>query len=127
MEIVKTLLGEWQEREFPETIIRDFNIDKYISSKLNKIIVLSGFRRVGKTYILLNELKNLLEKKNRKEVIYINFEDERIPLKSEFLSEFFPEIPSLQDHLDVMRRKHSPLQGSGTSAAESCEVRFLKK
>ena len=92
MEIVKTILEEWQEREFPEITPRDSNINKYVSSKLNKIIVLNGFRRVGKTYILLTELKKLLKDKNRKEVIYINFEDERIPLKTEFLSQLFPEI-----------------------------------
>ncbi|MCK5321334.1 ATP-binding protein [Candidatus Pacearchaeota archaeon] len=92
MEIVKTILEEWREREFPEITTRDLNIDKYLSSKINKIIVLNGFRRVGKTYILLDELKKILKNKNRKEVIYINFEDERIPLKTEFLSQLFPEI-----------------------------------
>ena len=92
MEIVKTILEEWREREFPEITTRDLNIDKYLSSKINKIIVLNGFRRVGKTYILLDELKKILKNKNRKEVIYMNFEDERIPLKTEFLSQLFPEI-----------------------------------
>ncbi|MDP2673047.1 MAG: ATP-binding protein [Nanoarchaeota archaeon] len=92
MEIIKTILNEWNAREFPEIYPREFNIEKYASSKLNKIIVLSGFRRVGKTYILLNEIKEMLKKFSKKEVIYLNFEDERIPLKSEFLSEIFPEI-----------------------------------
>ena len=76
MEIINTILEEWKEREFPEIIEREFSIEKYTGSKVNKIIVLSGFRRVGKTYILLNEIKKLLEKKDRKEVIYFNFEDE---------------------------------------------------
>jgi len=99
MEIVRTILEEWQEREFPEITPRDFKIDKYVSSKLNKIIVLNGFRRVGKTYILLNELKKLLKNKNRKEIIYINFEDERIPLKTELLSQLFPEIIRLNGQI----------------------------
>ena len=92
MEIINTILEEWKEREFPEIIEREFSIEKYTGSKVNKIIVLSGFRRVGKTYILLNEIKKLLEKKDRKEVIYFNFEDERIPLKEDFLSGLFPGI-----------------------------------
>ena len=92
METIKTILNEWKTREFPEIISRDFDIEKYISSKINKLIVLSGFRRVGKTYILLEEVKKLLNKYSKTEVIYINFEDERIPLKSEFLSELLPKI-----------------------------------
>jgi len=92
MEIMKKILNEWKGRAFPEVIGRDYNLGKYVSSKLNKIIVLSGFRRVGKTYLLFNEIKNLLENYSRKEVVYINFEDERIPLNSSFLSEIFPEI-----------------------------------
>ncbi|MBS3084842.1 ATP-binding protein [Candidatus Pacearchaeota archaeon] len=96
MEIINTILKEWENREFPKAISRGFNLEKYISSKLNKLIVLSGFRRVGKTYIFLKEVQKLLEKYSRKEVVYINFEDERIPLKSEFLSGLFPEIVKLK-------------------------------
>ncbi len=92
MDIVKTILNEWKERKFPEILPRDFNIAKYASSRLNKILVLNGFRRVGKTYILLNEIEKLLERFSKKEVIYLNFEDERIPLNKEFLSNLIPEI-----------------------------------
>jgi len=92
MNIIKTLLNEWEERDFPEIYSRSFEMNKYISSKLNKIIVLSGFRRVGKTYLLLNEIEGLLNKYSKKEVIYLNFEDERILLNSDFLSELLPEI-----------------------------------
>jgi predicted AAA+ superfamily ATPase len=48
-----------------------------------KIIVITGFRRAGKTYLILHLIKRLLEKMSREAVIYINFEDERIPLKTE--------------------------------------------
>ena len=58
MEIIKTILSEWEERKFPEVYPRTFGISKYVSSKLNKIIVLSGFRRVGKTYILFGEMSS---------------------------------------------------------------------
>jgi len=99
MGIIKTILNEWNAREFPEIYARKFNIGKYVFSRLNKIIVLSGFRRVGKTYILLNEVKEMLKKYSRKEVVYLNFEDERIPLKSEFLSEIFPELIRLNSEV----------------------------
>ena len=99
MEIVKTILNEWKSRDFPEILSRDFELEKYLSSKLNKILVLSGFRRVGKTYLLLNEIKDLLKNYSRKEVIYINFEDERIPLKTDFLSNLIPEIIRLNGEI----------------------------
>ncbi|MFW6282580.1 MAG: ATP-binding protein [Minisyncoccales bacterium] len=92
MKITETILNEWKSRVFPEIYERDFDISKYASSRLNKIVVLSGFRRVGKTYLLLDEVKSLLKKYSKKEIVYINFEDERIPLKSDFLSELLPEI-----------------------------------
>uniref|UniRef100_A0A7V1EHA5 AAA domain-containing protein n=1 Tax=candidate division WOR-3 bacterium TaxID=2052148 RepID=A0A7V1EHA5_UNCW3 len=38
-----------------------------------KIIVITGFRRVGKTYAVLNLIKNLLKEKSREEIIYIKF------------------------------------------------------
>ena len=59
MNITETILNEWKVREFPEIFPREFNIHKYIYSKLNKIVVLSGFRRVGKTYLLLIPLSNV--------------------------------------------------------------------
>ena len=99
MELMKTILDEWKNRDFPETISRDFDIGKYISSRLNKLIVLSGFRRVGKTYIFLEEIKKLLKDYSRKEIVYINFEDERIPLKSDFLSELLPEVVRINGNL----------------------------
>ena len=101
MEIIKTILNEWKERSFPNILPREINISKYVFSKLNKILVLNGFRRVGKTYILLNEMKELLKKYSKKEVIYLNFEDERIPLKKEFLSELIPEIIKINGELPM--------------------------
>ena len=95
MEIIKTLINEWQERKFPDIYPRDFEFSRFISSKINKIIVLNGFRRVGKTYLLLNEIQKLLRKYSKKEVIYFNFEDERIPKKTSFLSGLLPEIVKL--------------------------------
>lgn len=92
MQIVKKILNEWNERAFPDTLERNSNVNKYVSSKTNKILVLNGFRRVGKTYLLLGEVKKLLKTYSKKEVIYLNFEDERIPLKEGFLSELLPEI-----------------------------------
>lgn len=92
--VYKTLLEEWKQKVLPETFSREFDLERYFSQKLNKIVVLSGFRRVGKTYFLLHEIKKLLKgnKNPGKNIVYFNFEDERIPLRKDFLSNLFPEI-----------------------------------
>ena len=50
--IIKTILAEWKGKNIPAVIPREINLQDYINIKVNKIIVLNGFRRVGKTYIL---------------------------------------------------------------------------
>lgn len=91
-EIIKTLLTEWKQRDLPFIIDRDIALEDYAESKLNKIIAITGFRRAGKTYSMLNLIKNLLKENSREEVIYLNFEDERIPNKTEFLTLLIPTI-----------------------------------
>ena len=88
--IIKTILAEWKGKDIPAVIPREINIRDYLNMKINKIIVLNGFRRVGKTYILYGLAHELLKSNSREEVIHINFEDERIPLKTEFLSSLLP-------------------------------------
>jgi predicted AAA+ superfamily ATPase len=89
-EIIRTILLEWQDRELPEVIERDAKLDGYLNT--DHIVVVKGFRRVGKTYLLYHLIKKLLQAHTKKEVLYINFEDERIPLKKEFLTALIPAI-----------------------------------
>ena len=89
-EIIKKILTEWKEKDLPVVIPRETNIKEYLDMKINKIIVLNGFRRVGKTYILYGLANELLKSNSREEIVQINFEDERIPLKTEFLSNLLP-------------------------------------
>lgn len=88
--IIKTILAEWKDKNIPEVISREINLQDYLNMKINKLIVLNGFRRVGKTYILYSLINELLKSYSREEVIQVNFEDERIPLKTEFLSSLLP-------------------------------------
>jgi len=90
-EIIRTLIYEWKTKKLPQTREREINLDKYLT-KPRKIIVVSGFRRSGKTYLVFEFIKKLLESDNREEIIYFNFEDERIPPKTEFLTLFIPTI-----------------------------------
>lgn len=88
--ILKAILVEWKKKDIPLIIPRDVSLEDYLKMKVNKIIVLNGFRRVGKTYILYALANELLKSNSREEVVHINFEDERIPLKTEFLSNIMP-------------------------------------
>jgi hypothetical protein len=80
------------DRKIPPVIPRSVILDKYIESSPRKIVVITGFRRCGKTCLALETIKRLLDGKSRKEVMYVNFEDERIPRETRFLSDLIPAI-----------------------------------
>jgi len=93
--VIRTILTEWKGKSIPAVIPREINLQEYLDMKVNKIIVLNGFRRVGKTYIMYGLADNLLKSNSREEVVHINFEDERIPLKTEFLTGILPAADEL--------------------------------
>ncbi|MBI3955151.1 AAA family ATPase, partial [Candidatus Gottesmanbacteria bacterium] len=76
--VLRTLLYEWKERKLPTIIERDTLLDTSLQQGTNNATVITGFRRVGKTYLLYQTLEKLLKTYSRSEVVYINFEDERI-------------------------------------------------
>ncbi len=71
----KNLILSWQNRELPSAIPRQRDLSHFIDPKLRKIITVTGFRRVGKTYLLLNYAHTI----GQRNCVYVNFEDERIP------------------------------------------------
>lgn len=103
IEINRTILNEWKEKILPEVISREADLLNYADFKPNKVIVITGFRRTGKTYLLFHLIQRLLKEKNKEQIVYINFEDERIPLKTEFLTNFLPTIKQTYDkHLEFL-------------------------
>ncbi len=89
-QVIRAILTEWKGKNIPLVIPREINLQEYLNMKINKIIVLNGFRRVGKTYLLYGLANSLFKSNSREEVVNINFEDERIPIKTEFLSSILP-------------------------------------
>jgi len=89
---VKTILHSWIDKKIPAILSRDARLEEYIHATPRKIVVVTGFRRSGKTYLMLKLISNLLLEKSKKEVIYLNFEDERIPRDTKFLSDLMPSI-----------------------------------
>src|SRR4030067_824359 len=94
--VLETLLHEWKDRKLPTIIGRDFHLDISPQRGTNNATVITGFRRVGKTYLLYETMQKLLETYTREDVVYINFEDERIlTLTTDLLTDLIPEIQAI--------------------------------
>jgi uncharacterized protein len=95
-ELLKQLITEFQKR-IPFTV---FPRETTLPIKSNKIISVSGVRRSGKTHVLFETINRILNSGVPKEnILFINFDDERLMLKTEefdfiLLSyvELFPDI-----------------------------------
>ena len=81
-------------KEILKSIIKDFHKSQkhnYIERKLSvppsskKIISIIGSRRSGKTYFLYQLMDKLPGDVKREDILYINFEDERLNLRGEDL------------------------------------------
>ncbi len=68
-EIFKQIIAEFQESKLPITYQRNYKLPQ-----TQEIVALIGLRRVGKTYLLYQEIK----KYPKEQCIYVNFEDERL-------------------------------------------------
>ena len=79
---IKKIIKEFHEKDLFETFDREIEIP--FNSK--KIVTIIGPRRAGKTFLLYNSIKKIKDKTN---VIYINFEDERLDFKKENLDLIF--------------------------------------
>lgn len=94
--ILRTLLLEWKDRTLPQLVTRDRQIDVSAQPGTNNATVITGFRRVGKTYMLFEAIERLLQTHPREDVIYLNFEDERlISPTTDLLTDLIPEIQSV--------------------------------
>jgi len=73
-EIIKSLIREFHFRVLPQYTPREI----IIPLEVDKIVTLIGARRSGKTYLLYQLIDRLLQKTDKKSLIFINFEDERL-------------------------------------------------
>lgn len=76
--ILRTLFLDWQTRELPIPLQRDITLDTHISPHLSQATLITGFRRVGKTYLLFQTIQKLLQTTPKDQILYLNFEDERL-------------------------------------------------
>jgi hypothetical protein len=74
-EALQRLHGDFLERELPELTERDGDL----SHIPGKALTLIGTRRVGKTYLCYQRIKELLAAGVKREnILYLNFEDDRL-------------------------------------------------
>ena len=59
-DVIKTILYEWKARKLPHILDREINLFNHANAKPPKIIVATGFRRVGKTYLFLHLIRFLI-------------------------------------------------------------------
>lgn len=87
---------EWKDKQLPLVIGRDTRLDTLPQEGTKMATVITGFRRAGKTYMLYGAIEKLLEAHSREEVVYINFEDERIiNPTTDILTDLIPEIQAI--------------------------------
>lgn len=73
-EVFKKLIVDSQEREYAGLVEREYEIPV----DTNKIVSLIGVRRSGKTYMLYKLIASLRKEVERQNIVYINFEDDRL-------------------------------------------------
>ncbi|MBM3700724.1 MAG: ATP-binding protein [Actinobacteria bacterium] len=97
-EIIKKIITDFHERVLPEIKPRLFSIP--VDTK--KIVVLTGVRRGGKTYHLYNLSANLVKNKTSlKNILYFNFEDERIDKNTFVLNDILDSYTELYPGLNL--------------------------
>ncbi len=73
-ETFKKLIINFQERKFGRIVPREYDVP--LDTK--KIVSLIGVRRSGKTYVLFSLIEQLRQRGDGKNIVYINFEDDRL-------------------------------------------------
>jgi len=97
-DIIKKIITDFHERVLPEIKPRLFSIP--VDTK--KIVVLTGVRRGGKTYHLYNLSANLVKNKTSlKNILYFNFEDERIDKNTFVLNDILDSYTELYPGLNL--------------------------
>ncbi len=75
---MEKILEEIIEEFHKESTLEMFRREVEVPFDINKAVSLIGLRRSGKTYILYQIARELMEKVRKEEIFYINFEDERL-------------------------------------------------
>lgn len=81
--LLAEMIKNWWSEPLPRVRSRDVRLTNLLSTEIKKIITVTGFRRVGKTFTLFDLAKEL----GKERCLYFNFEDERLPQDTSVLTE----------------------------------------
>lgn len=81
-QILNDLLKKWWSEPLPVILPRETALTAYFDPQIKKILAVVGFRRAGKTFTMLD----FAQKYGKENCVYVNFENERLPQKTETLS-----------------------------------------
>lgn len=91
-QILDDLLKKWWSEPLPSIKPRDVNLLSYFDPTVKKTITVTGFRRSGKTFTMLD----FAQKYGKAKCVYINFENERLPKKTVILSSLIDLLTELK-------------------------------
>ena len=72
---IREIITTWWQTPLPTIYPRNLDLINYFNPHLRKVLLVTGFRRVGKTFTLLD----FAQKYGQSNCIYLNFEDDRLP------------------------------------------------
>lgn len=89
---IREIITTWWQTPLPTIYPRNLDLTNYFNPHLRKVLAVTGFRRVGKTFTLLD----FAQKHGQSNCIYLNFEDDRLPQKIETLTQLSEVIRELR-------------------------------
>lgn len=88
-EILRDMIVEFQKDKLPQLFLRDLEIPT-LPKEIRKAQIFVGMRRVGKTYLMFQHMKQALAcGLEMEKILYLNFEDDRL---ESFKAEDFQKI-----------------------------------
>ncbi len=91
-QLLNDLMKKWWSNPLPKIISRDTTLMSFFDPNIRKILSVTGFRRVGKTFTLLDFARQY----GKERTVYINFEDERLTGKTQVLTQLVELLTELK-------------------------------
>lgn len=95
--LIKQLIADFHATPIRTLVARDI----VLPLDIEKIVVVTGMRRAGKTSLLLNAIQTLRQSLPVEKLVYISFEDERLSLQAEDLDLILQAYRELYPDLDL--------------------------
>jgi len=98
---MRELILEWYDLWIPEYRRRHPGFDVF-EGDVKKVTLLTGCRRSGKTYLMYQLIDELQSREgvDRRDIVYLNFEDERVEWDTKVLTDLLPTLVELNGERD---------------------------